>query len=142
MLQRLTRRSSDLALGVNQVLDLQCQLNIIAAIKPLAGAALVGLELRKLRLPKAQDIGFDAADARHIANFEVEAVGDQGRIGSAILGKLHGHSKTSRRPQPQWEACSRESIGPGLHEKRCKKCGGCENSYAFSGRVMGARAGE
>jgi hypothetical protein len=71
---------------VDQPLDFQGQFHIAAAVKPLAGSALVGFELGKLRLPEAQDIGFDAADARHIANLEVEAVGDRGRIEGALLG--------------------------------------------------------
>jgi hypothetical protein len=65
---------------VDQVLDLQHKLNIFAAVEALAGAAFVGLELGKLRLPKAQDIGFNAADARDIANLEVETVRDCGRF--------------------------------------------------------------
>ena len=91
LLESLTGARERIALGVNQVLDLQGQLNITTAVKPLAGSAFVGFELGKLRLPKTQDIGFEAADAGHIANLEVEAVGDRGRIGGAILGQLHGH---------------------------------------------------
>ena len=101
LLQCLTRAGERIALGVDQVLDLQGQFNVMAAVEALAGAALFGFELGKLRLPKAQDIGFDAADASHIANLEVKAVGDYGRIRSAILGKLHGHGETRRRPQPR-----------------------------------------
>jgi hypothetical protein len=66
---------------VDQVLDLQGEFNVVAAIEALTSSTFVGLELWKLGLPKAQDIGFDAADAGHIANLEVEAVGDLGRVG-------------------------------------------------------------
>ena len=77
LFQSLTGAGEGVALGVDQVLDLQDQFNISAAIEPLTGSAFVGLELGKLRLPKAQDIGFEAADAGHIADLEVEAVGDR-----------------------------------------------------------------
>jgi hypothetical protein len=43
-------------------------------VEPLAGSALVGFKLRKLRLPKAQDIGFNFADSGYIADLEVETV--------------------------------------------------------------------
>jgi len=86
LLEGLTSARERIALGVDQVLDLQSQLDIMTPIKPLAGSAFVGFELRKLRLPKTQDISFDFADAGHIANLEVEAVGDCGRIGGAIRG--------------------------------------------------------
>jgi hypothetical protein len=93
LLQRLTGAGEGVALGVDQVLDLQDQFNIFAAIESLAGSTFVGLEQGKQRLPKAQDIGFEAADAGYIADFEVEAVGDFGRVEGAILGKLHSHGE-------------------------------------------------
>jgi len=62
LLQGLACASERIALGVDQVLDLQGQLDVVTPIKPLAGSAFVGFQLRKLRLPKAQDIGFDFAD--------------------------------------------------------------------------------
>jgi len=86
LLQGLARARERIALGVDQVLDLQSQLDIMTAVEPLAGAALVGFELRKLRLPKAQDIGLYFADTGHITNLEVEAVGDCGGIDDAIPG--------------------------------------------------------
>ena len=93
LLQCLTRAGERVALIVDQILDLQNKLNIFAAIEALSGAAFFRVELGKLCLPKAQDIGFDTADTRHIANLEVKAVGDQGRNWCAILRKLHGHSE-------------------------------------------------
>ena len=59
LIERLACSGECVALDVDQALDLQGQLDVTAAVKPLAGSALVGFELRKLRLPKAQDIGFD-----------------------------------------------------------------------------------
>jgi len=80
-----------ISLGVDKALDLQDQLDVAPTVEPLAGSALVGFELRKLRLPKAQDVSLDLADARNVTNLEVETVGDQGRVEGALLGKLRGH---------------------------------------------------
>jgi hypothetical protein len=76
---------------VDQVFYLQGQLDVAAAVKALAGSALVGLELGKLRLPKAQDVGLELADAGDISNLEVETVGNRGRVEGALVGKLGGH---------------------------------------------------
>jgi hypothetical protein len=84
LLESLARARERIAFRVDQVLNLQRHLNIMTPIKPLAGSALVGFELRKLRLPKTQDIRFDFADAGDIANLEVEAVGYYGGIGGSI----------------------------------------------------------
>ena len=64
------------ALVVKQGLDPQGHLNIAAAVKALAGAALVGLELGKLALPKTQNVGRDLAQLGYFADAEVELVGD------------------------------------------------------------------
>jgi len=76
LLENLPSASKGIALIADEVLDPQGQLDVMAAIEPLAGSTFIGLELGKLRLPKTQDIGLEATDARHIANLEVEAVGD------------------------------------------------------------------
>jgi len=86
LLENLPSASKGVALFADETLDLQGQLNVMAAIKPLAGSTLVGFELGKLRLPKTQNISLDATDAGHIANFEIEAVGDDRRVKVAILG--------------------------------------------------------
>jgi hypothetical protein len=86
LFEDLTGANQRIALIADQMLDLQSQLNVITAVKPLAGSTFIGLELVELRLPKAQDIGLNATDARHIANLEVEAVGDDRRVKVAILG--------------------------------------------------------
>ncbi len=93
LLQDLAGSGERVTLGMHQVLDLQGQFHVAAAVEPLAGSALVGFELGKLRLPKAQDVGFHGADAGHIANLEVEAIGDRWRVEGALLGKLHGHGE-------------------------------------------------
>ena len=80
LLEGLARAGERIAFGVDQVLDLQSQFYILTPIKPLAGSTLAWFELRKLRFPEAQDVGFYLADAGHIPNFEIEAVGDCGRI--------------------------------------------------------------
>ena len=76
----VTSAGEGVALTVDEALDLEGSLNIAAAIEALAGATLVWLELRKLGFPKAQHIGFDFADASNVANLEVEAIGDGGRV--------------------------------------------------------------
>ena len=115
LLKHLACAGERVSLGVDQALDLQNQLDIAAAIKPLAGSALVGLELRKLRLPEAQDVGFELADAGHIANFEVETVGDCWRMIVTLVGELRGHGVMRRRPQRKWRPRSKRSIGHNLH---------------------------
>lgn len=57
LLQCLTCAGKRIALAVNQALDIESQLDIATAIEPVSCSALVRLELRKLRLPKAQYIG-------------------------------------------------------------------------------------
>ena len=74
LLEGLACARERIALGVDQVFDLQGQLDIMTPVEPLAGSALVGFKLRKLRLPKAQDIGFNFADSGYIADLEVETV--------------------------------------------------------------------
>ena len=74
--ESLAGASECVALGVDEALDLENQLNFAAAIEALAGSALVGFELGKLRLPEAEDVGFELANPGDIANLEVEAIGD------------------------------------------------------------------
>jgi hypothetical protein len=92
LVQGLAGAGKRVSLSVDQAFDLQGQLNVATAVKALAGSAFVGLELGKLRLPKAQDVGLELADAGHISNLEVETVGDRGRVEGALVGKLRGHS--------------------------------------------------
>ncbi len=73
-----------ISLAVDQALDLKGQLYIAAAVKALAGSALVGFQLRKLRLPEAQDIRLDTADASDIADLEIKTIRDYGRLEDAL----------------------------------------------------------
>jgi len=82
-----------ITLGVDEALDFQNHLDVAAAIEALAGSALIGFELGKLRLPKAQDVCLKAADACDIADFEIETVGDGGRDDVGPAGELRGHGK-------------------------------------------------
>jgi hypothetical protein len=68
------------ALLMDKALNFKGELNVAAAVEALAGTALVGLQLRELGLPKTQDIGLEAADAGHIADLEVEPIGDGWRV--------------------------------------------------------------
>jgi hypothetical protein len=81
------------SLGVDEALDFKGSLDVAAAIEALAGSALVGFELRKLRFPEAQDVSFETADAGDIADFEVETVWDGGGGDVAPTGELRGHEK-------------------------------------------------
>jgi hypothetical protein len=71
---------------VDETFDLKRHLDIAPAIEALAGAAFAWLELRKLRLPEPQDVGFDFADASYVANFEIETVWDSGLLLDALGG--------------------------------------------------------
>jgi len=77
LFQSLAGARKRITLSVDQPFDFQGKFYVAFAIKPLSRAALVGLELRKLRLPEAQYIGFYFADARNIADFEIETVRDR-----------------------------------------------------------------
>jgi hypothetical protein len=63
---------------MNKPLDIEGKFHVAAAVKPLSGAALVGLQLRKLGFPETQNVGFHPANARDIANLEIETVWDLG----------------------------------------------------------------
>ena len=79
------------AFAVDEALDLESHLDIAPAVEALTGAALAGLELRKLRFPEPQDVGFDFADASYVANLEIETVRDSGLFVDALGGQLRGH---------------------------------------------------
>ena len=94
LLKCLAGAGERVSLGVDQLLDLQKQFDVAPAVKPLAGSALVGFELRELRLPKTQNVGLDLADTRNVSNLEVETVGDQRRFWESCVAIV----KTRRRP--------------------------------------------
>ena len=115
VLKSLTGAGKRVALGVDEPLDFQNQLNFTTAIETLAGAAFVGLELGKLRLPEAEDVSFKAADAGNVANLEIEAIGDRGRFRCALVGKLTGHGGGEEGHWVRWKPRSLRSIGHNLH---------------------------
>jgi hypothetical protein len=89
--ERMTRPGERIAFAVHEALDLESHLDIAATIESLAGAALARFELRELRLPEPQDVGFDFANAGYVANFEIETVWNRGLFVDALGGELRGH---------------------------------------------------
>ncbi len=87
-IESLPGAGNRVAFAVNQPLDLKCQFHLAAPVKPLTRSALVRLQLRKLRLPESKHIRFYAADARNIADLEIKAIGDDGRVDNALSGKV------------------------------------------------------
>jgi hypothetical protein len=82
----VARAGERVAFTVNEAFDLKGHLDIAPAIETLTGAALAWLELRKLRLPEPEDVGFDLADARYVANLEIETVRNRGLFVDALGG--------------------------------------------------------
>ena len=73
-LQGLARAFDGVALFVQQVLNAEEQLDILAAVEAVAGAGLLRRQDGKLRLPVAQDVGLDAEQFAHLADFEVQLI--------------------------------------------------------------------
>jgi hypothetical protein len=86
--ERVAGSGESVALLVNKALDFERELDFPAAVKTLACAAFIGLELRELGLPETEDVGLNAAQARHVPNFEVKAVRDCRRVDNALAGKV------------------------------------------------------
>ncbi len=84
--ESMARARQRVALAMNEALDFERQFHVAPAVEALAGATFVWLELRKLRLPEPQHVGFNFADTGYVANLEVEAVGDR----RAVLGRASG----------------------------------------------------
>lgn len=74
----LARAGNGVALTMDELLDAEREFNIAAAIETLAGAALGGAKLREFFLPETQDISLYAAEARGLADAEVEFVRNDG----------------------------------------------------------------
>ena len=74
--ESLTRAGERVAGGVDKAFDLKRNFDVALAIESLPGSTFIGFELGKLGFPKAEDVGFDFANAGYIANFEIETVGD------------------------------------------------------------------
>ena len=86
--ERMARARDGKPLLVQEPLDFEHHLHIAPAVKALASAAFVGLELGKLGFPEAKNVSFNAADAGDVANLEVEAVGDDRRLCRVFTGSL------------------------------------------------------
>ncbi len=84
------------AFVVEQPLDPKSHLHVAFAVEALPGSALIGLELRKLGLPKAQHIRLDRTQAGDIANAEVKLIRDFRFLRCAPLWKMIGHAETGR----------------------------------------------
>jgi hypothetical protein len=72
----LAGAGNGVALVVEKALDAKSHLDVAATVEALAGAAFVGLELRELALPEAQDVGRNVAEFGDFADAEVELVRD------------------------------------------------------------------
>jgi len=94
--QSLTRAGKRVAFAMDEAFDFESHLDIATAIEALAGSTFSGSELRKLRFPETQDVGLDLTDARDVADFEIETVGDDGLFVDALGGRLRGHSQSGR----------------------------------------------
>lgn len=70
------RAGDGVALVVEEGLDAERHFDVAAAVEALAGASLIGLELRELAFPEAEDVGGDFAEFCYLADAEVEFVGD------------------------------------------------------------------
>ena len=88
------------SLVVEKALDSQGHFNVAAAVEALAGAAFVRLELRKLALPEAENVGRDVAEPGDFADAEVELVRDVGPGGWGGFADwlVLRHARKLRRP--------------------------------------------
>jgi hypothetical protein len=75
-LEHLPGAGNGVTLAVEKAFDPQRHLNIATAIETLAGAALVGFQLRKFALPETQHVGWNVAESGDFTNAEVELVRD------------------------------------------------------------------
>jgi hypothetical protein len=96
MAESVTRAGERVAFAMDESFDFKSGFDIAAAIKALAGAALVRLQLRELGFPEAEHVGFDFADTGNISDLEVETIGDRRCFQDALLGELRGHSMCGR----------------------------------------------
>src|ERR1700759_1014541 len=89
-LEHLPRAGNGVAFAVEKTLDAQRHFDVASAIETLAGAPLVGLELRKLALPETQDVGRNVAEPGNLTDAEVEFVRDirpgrRGRLADLLM---------------------------------------------------------
>ena len=74
----LTSALNGEALLVEQGLDFENQLHILAAIQAVTRSGFLGTQCGELGLPEAQDVGLDARELGDIADAEIELVGNFG----------------------------------------------------------------
>jgi len=91
--ENLARTGERVTLAVDEALDFDGDLDVAFAIEALAGAAFVGLELRELRLPEAQDIWLDFEKARDVPDLEIQTIRDRGNFNGALRGWMRCHNK-------------------------------------------------
>jgi hypothetical protein len=92
------------ALVIEEGLDVEGGFYVAAAVETLAGAAFVGLELRELAFPEAEDVGWNVAEPGDFSDAEVEFVRDIGpgwRVGSADWLMLR-HARSPVRRGAEW----------------------------------------
>ena len=63
-----------IALVIQETLDAEGHLDVALTVEALAGSTFIGLELRELSFPEAEDVGGHIAELGYIANAEVELV--------------------------------------------------------------------
>jgi hypothetical protein len=76
--QKLPRAFDGVALLVQQALDLQHQLHILAPVQPVSLAGLLRAERWKLSFPKPQYVRLDSRQTAHFTDPEVKLIGDLG----------------------------------------------------------------
>src|SRR5450432_1034824 len=80
---------------IEQPLDVQNVFDVFTAIHALPGGALHRLQLRKLRLPKSQNVSRQMAEPGNLADAEIKFVGDQHvaglSFGRGFVAGAHQH---------------------------------------------------
>src|SRR5215471_10288949 len=83
--QVLTGAGDGVSLFVEKTLDAHDALDITFAVHALTRAAFYGLELGELRLPETEDVGGQAAEARHLPDPEIQLLRNKDVAGLAGL---------------------------------------------------------
>src|SRR5262249_61446633 len=77
---RLPGASDRVLLFGEELLDAEDEVDVLAPVDALAGAVLLGRELRELALPEPQDVGLGVGDLTDFRGLVVELVGDRFRL--------------------------------------------------------------
>ena len=75
-LQSLARAFNRVPLFVQQVLDAEQQLHILAAKEAVTAPRFLGRQLSELGLPVAQHVGLDTQNLADFTNLEVQLIGN------------------------------------------------------------------